>query len=168
MGWVVVLKRLTAEHGGLGRRGLTAGAALGGGQLLPQLVRVVGVQLVVQRAAQPLRLRLVQHRHHRVRHVHHPARLARHHEQKAVRRLQDQVLQLLRERGRDQAQGQRPIRELKRAGAYPRKKNRHRFDLTDVPITHACVHSQTHRATGEKGPRPPPLFPLNPFCQHRL
>lgn len=95
---------------------LTCEGVLGGGELLPQLAHVVGVHLVVQGAAEPLGLRLVQHRGHRVGHVHHPPGLAGHDEQEAVGRLQDQVLELLRSQtdghalncGAKQAEGSKP------------------------------------------------------------
>ena len=64
-------------------------------ELFPQLVHIIRVDLLIQSAAKPLRLGMVQHRCHRVRHVDHPARLCSDHKQEAVRCLQDQMLQFL-------------------------------------------------------------------------
>lgn len=60
--------------------------------------------MLIQRAAKPLRLRVVEHRRHRVRHVDHAARLRGDHKQEAVGRLQDEVLQLLLDERRKEKQ----------------------------------------------------------------
>lgn len=71
------------------------------GQLLADLLHVLGVDVVEDARAEPLALRLVEDRTHGVGHVDDAARVARHHEQEAVGRLQDEVLELLvREEGR--------------------------------------------------------------------
>ncbi len=64
-------------------------------QLFPQFVHVIRMDLLKERAAKPLGLQLVQNGSDRVRHVDNTTRLSRHHEQEAVSRLQNQVLQFL-------------------------------------------------------------------------
>lgn len=81
--------------GTIDQNGPTCHGVLRCAQLLPQFVHVVRVDLLIQGAAKPLGLGLVQNRGHRVRHINHPSCFCRHHEQEAVRRLQDEVLQLL-------------------------------------------------------------------------
>lgn len=63
-----------------------------GAELFPQLVHIIWMNLLVEGAAEPLRLRMVEDGRHRVWHVDHTARLRSDHKQEAVRSLQDQVL----------------------------------------------------------------------------
>lgn len=74
---------------------------LGGAQLFPHLVRVVGMHLGVEAGAVPVALRVIQNRCHRVGHVNDPAGVATYDKQETIGSLQDQVLQLLiRQEGR--------------------------------------------------------------------
>lgn len=66
-------------------------------ELLPQLLPVVRVQLIVEGGAEPFGLRLVEDGRHRVRDVNDASGFARNHEQEAIGRLQDEMLQLLGE-----------------------------------------------------------------------
>lgn len=68
-------------------------------QLLSQLLHVVWMNLLVQSAAKPLRLGLVQHRSHRVWHVDHSSRLSCNYKQEPICSLQDKVFQLLPKKG---------------------------------------------------------------------
>lgn len=77
---------------------LTGHGVLRGAELLAEFVYVVRVDLLVQGAAEPLGLWMVQHGGHRVRHVDHTACLSCHHKQEAISCLQDQVLQLLQDK----------------------------------------------------------------------
>lgn len=76
-------------------RHITAIVVLSGGQLFSQFVLIIGVELIIQRRAEPIRQSLVQHRRDRVRDVNHTPALARHHEEETVCCLQYQMLQLL-------------------------------------------------------------------------
>lgn len=74
---------------------VTTVVVLSGGQLFSQFVLIIGVELIIQRRAEPIGLSLVQHRCDRIGHVNHTPALARHHEEETVRCLQYQMLQLL-------------------------------------------------------------------------
>lgn len=71
-------------------------------QLLSQLFHIIWMNLLVQSAAKPLRLRLVQHGSHRVRHVDHSSRLSCNYKQEPICSLQDKVFQFLPKKGFDQ------------------------------------------------------------------
>lgn len=70
----------------------TCHGVLWSAELFPQFVHIIRVDLLVQSAAKPLRLGMVQHWCHRVRYIDDPTRLCSNHKQEAIRRLQDQVL----------------------------------------------------------------------------
>lgn len=76
----------------------TCVVVLCGGELLPELLPVVRVQLVIEGRAEPIGLRLVEDGRHRVRDVNNAPSFAGNHKQKAVGCLQYEMLQLLRER----------------------------------------------------------------------
>lgn len=59
------------------------------------------MHLVVESAAKPLRLGLVQDRGHRVRDVDHPTGLTGHNEEEPISRFQDQMLELLQSKQMD-------------------------------------------------------------------
>ncbi len=77
------------------RQTLTCHRVLRGGSAVPSVVHVSRMDLLKERAPKPLGLQLVQNGSDRVRHVDNTTRLSRHHEQEAVSRLQNQVLQFL-------------------------------------------------------------------------
>lgn len=70
-------------------------------QLLSQLFHVVWMNLLIQSAAKPLRLRLVQHRSHRIWYVDHSSRLSCNYKQEPICSLQDKMFQFLPKKGFD-------------------------------------------------------------------
>ena len=68
-------------------------------ELLPELLRVVRVELVVEGGAQPVGLGLVEDGGQGVGDVDDATRFTGHHKQEAVRRLQNQMLQFLQTEG---------------------------------------------------------------------
>jgi hypothetical protein len=84
--WVQVGKKLGIRHFSCIRKGW---------EERPAFLLILGMDVVVDGGAEPVALCVIQDGGQGVRHVDDPPRVATHHEQEPVRRLQDQVFQLV-------------------------------------------------------------------------
>jgi len=139
----------------------TCHGVLRGAELFSQFVHIVRVNLLIQSAAKPLWLGMVQHRCHRVRHVNDPASLRSNHKQESVRCLQDQVLELLQAQEgcvRNRGTTTHVCMFLYRTGYHP--SHLHTDDANAVVWWWALRHPDN----GCVNPKSPTLTQISPLC----